>query len=91
MGLAPLNDNTTPLNDDIVLGLNSPIDELKKTSQFICALRDATLEQSNMQQEDINRLRAADPDPRLDVTDKHFVKALHAFLSTTNTSESPII
>ncbi len=63
MGLAPLNDNTTPLNDDIVLGLNSPIDELKKTSQFICALRDATLEQSNMQQEDINRLRAADPDP----------------------------
>jgi len=41
-----------------------------------------------MQQEDINRLRAADPDPRLDVTDKHFVKALRAFLSTTNTSES---
>ena len=41
-----------------------------------------------MQQEDIDRLRAADPDPRLDVMDKHFVKALRVFLSTTNTSQA---
>jgi hypothetical protein len=35
------------LDDDIVLGLNSPIDELKKTAEFICGLRGATLEHSN--------------------------------------------
>ena len=28
-----------------------------------------------MRQDDIDRLRAAEPDPRLDVTDKHFIKA----------------
>jgi hypothetical protein len=74
-----------PLNDDRDLGLNSPIDELKKTACFIDTLRGATLEQSNMQQVDIDHLRAAEPDPCLDVTtDKHFVKALRTFLSTTN-------
>ena len=41
-----------------------------------------------MQPEDIDRLRAADPDPRLDVTDRHFAKALRIFLSTTNTSQA---
>jgi hypothetical protein len=76
-----------PLND-LSLGLNSPIGELKKTAQFIEALRGATLEQSNMRQEDIDRLRAAEPDPCLDVTDPHFVKALRTFLSTTNTSQA---
>jgi hypothetical protein len=38
-----------------------------------------------MEQEDINHLCAADPDPHLDVIDKHFVKALYVFLLTTNT------
>jgi len=37
-----------------------------------------------MQQDDINCLHAAELDPYLNVTDKHFVKALHIFLSTTN-------
>lgn len=72
------------LDDIIELGLKSPVDELKKTAQFINALRGATLEQSNMQPENIDHLRAADPDPRLDVTDRHFAKALRIFLSTTN-------
>jgi hypothetical protein len=64
------------LNNDIDLGLNSLIDELKKTACFIDALQGATLEQSNMLQEDIDCLHAAEPDHCLDVTDKHFVKAL---------------
>jgi hypothetical protein len=68
--------------------MNSSIDELKKTVQFIQALRCATLEQSNMQQDDIERLRAAEPDPRLDITNIHFVKALRIFLSTTNASQA---
>src|SRR5712671_458166 len=42
-----------PLMDEINLGLNSPINELKKTLQFIIALQGATLEQSDMLQEDI--------------------------------------
>ena len=41
-----------------------------------------------MNQDDIDRLRAAESDPRLDVTDQHFVKSLHIFLSTTNTSQA---
>ena len=77
-----------PLNDILALGLDSPIYDLKKTAQFICALQGATLEKSNMRQEDIDRLRATDPDPRIDITDKHFGKALRAFLLTTNASQS---
>jgi len=75
---------TSSIDDINLLGLKSPIGELKKTAQFIDALRGATLEQSNMKQDDIDRLRAAEPDPRLDVTDRHFIKAFHAFVSTTN-------
>ena len=77
-----------PCNDDVILGLGSPIDNLKKTAAFIDALWGATLEQSNMQQDDIDRLCAAESDPCLDVTDKHFVKALRIFLSTTNASQA---
>ena len=77
-----------PHSDDIALGLNSPIDELKKTALYIDALRSATLEQSNMRPEDIDRLRTAEPDPHPEVMDKHFVKALHVFLSVTNASRS---
>ena len=78
----------SPLNHDMDLSLNSSVDELKKTARFVDALRGATLEQSNMRPEDIERLRAADPDPRLDVMDEHFVKALQLFLSTTNASRT---
>ena len=41
-----------------------------------------------MQQDDIDRLHAAELDPHLDITDKHFVKALYIFLSMTNTSQA---
>jgi len=41
-----------------------------------------------MNQDDINCLRAAESDPRLDVTDQHFIKSLRIFLSTTNTSQA---
>ena len=74
--------------NDTVLGLNSPINKIKKTTEFIHGLRGATLEHSNMQQDDIDWLRAADLDPCLDIGDKHFVKSLGGFLSSTNASQS---
>src|SRR6266849_10008197 len=42
---------TSSIDDINLLGLKSPIGELKKTAQFIDALRGATLEQSNMKQD----------------------------------------
>jgi hypothetical protein len=78
----------SPLENDTLLGLDSPIDELKKTAQFICGLRGATLEKSNMQQDNIDRLRAADPDSSFDIEDKHFVKSLRGFLSSTNAPQA---
>ena len=66
-------------NNDIILGLNSLINDLKKTAAFINFLQGAILKQSNMKQEDIERLCAAEPD-HLDVLDKHFFKSLHIFL-----------
>jgi len=77
-----------PLSNDISVGLRSTVDELRKTVHFINALHDATLKQSNMQQEDIDRLCAAKPDPCYDVMDKHFLKAFRVFLSTTNASQA---
>ncbi len=76
------------LDNNTVLGLNSPIDELKKTAQFVHGLQRATLELSNMQQDDINRLHSADPDPFLDIGDKHFIKSLRGFLSSATASET---
>src|SRR5258708_13800640 len=73
-----------PHDDDLVLGLDSSINDLKKMACFIDTLQGATLEQSNMRQEDIDRLHMAEPDPCLDVVNRHFVKALRVFLSTTN-------
>src|SRR5260370_25827620 len=57
-------------------------------AQIIDTLRGSTLEQSNMKQDDIDHLRAAELDPQLDVTDRHFIKAFHAFVSTTNASQA---
>ena len=74
--------------DDPLLERDPLIDDLKLTGQFINALRDATLEQSNMRKGDIERLRAAEPDPFLDLSDPHFVKSLRVFLLTTNSSEA---
>jgi hypothetical protein len=76
------------LDDDTLLGLNSPIDDLKKTARFIRSLRDATLEHSNMRQDDINRLRTANLGPILDVEDKHFIKSLRGFLLSTSVSQA---
>ncbi|KAN0119026.1 hypothetical protein V8E52_004798 [Russula decolorans] len=76
------------MDNNIILGLNSPMDELKKTAQFICGLRGATLEDSNMQQVDIDRLRSADSGPRLDTEDRHFIKSLRGFLSSTGASQA---
>ena len=73
-----------PHDDDLVLGLDSSINDLKKMACFIDTLQGATLEQSNMRQEDIDRLHMAEPDPCLDVVNRHLVKALRVFLSTTN-------
>jgi len=64
------------------------MDELKKTRQFICGLQGATLEDSNMQQTDIDQLRAADLGPCLDTEDRHFIKSLRGFLSSTGASQA---
>ena len=74
--------------NNLALGLDSLIDDLKRTAQFIEGLQGATSEGSNMRQEDIDRLHAAEPDLRLDIMDEHFVKALRVFLSTTNASQT---
>ena len=64
------------------------MDELKKTAQFIRGLQGATLEDSNMQPDDIDRLCTADPGPRLDTEDRHFIKSLWGFLSSTGASKA---
>ena len=77
------------LDDNAVLGLNSPIDDLKKTAQFIHSLQGATLEHSNMRQDDIEQLHATDPDPCLNIAgDKHFIKLLRGFISTTSAPQA---
>lgn len=68
------------LDDEIALGLDSAVDGLQKTARFINALHGATLEQSNMQQEDIDRLHATEPNLCFNITEKHFLKALCTFL-----------
>ena len=71
-----------------MLGLNSLIDKIKKTAKFIHGIQGATLEHSNMQQDNIDQLHAANLDPCLDIGDKHFVKSLQGFLLLTNASQS---
>lgn len=62
-------------HDEPVLSLDLPIDELKTMAQFIQSLKGATLEGSNMCQDNIEHLCAAEPEPLLDVMDKNFVKS----------------
>lgn len=71
--------NSTP-------GLNSPIPEIQFTAQFIEALKGATLENSNMREEDIARLREASPDFPFDVNDPDFLFSLRIFFSVTTAS-----
>jgi hypothetical protein len=75
-----------PTHMQPVIGHDSIINDLKLTAKFIDGLTTATLDESNMSEDDIVRLRRAEADFFLDVDDKHFVKALQTFLSTTNSS-----
>lgn len=78
-----------PLPDELVAaGLNSKIDKLRITAEFIRGLQTATLEKSNMSAEDIQCLRTPSSEfPDDMVNDRHFLKALRTFLATTDASE----
>jgi hypothetical protein len=69
-------------------GLNAHIDELRVTAQFIDGLRTATLDNSNMREEDIQWLRDLPSDFPKEITDRHFLKVLRTFISTMNASEA---
>jgi hypothetical protein len=73
------------LNEEI--GARSHIPDLRTTAEFIHAIRTATLENSNMKQQDIDRLREAPHDFPLDVEDPHFLFALRSFFAVTYASE----
>jgi len=63
------------------------ISSLQITEQFLDTLRNATLENSKMDLEDITCLREPERDTFLvDISDKHLVKALRIFLASTNSS-----
>lgn len=64
------------------------MNELKKTAQFIRGLQGATLEDSNMQPDNIDHLRTANLGPHLNTENKHFIKLLWGFLSSTGASEA---
>ncbi|KAF8234295.1 hypothetical protein L208DRAFT_1040487, partial [Tricholoma matsutake] len=68
--------------------LDAHIDELRITAQFIEGLQTATLENSNMHEEDIQRLRDPPSNFPEEITDRHFLKALRMFILTTNASEA---
>jgi len=62
---------------------NLSIPELQTAQRFIDALRSATLDESNMDPEDIARLRSPSPDTYgIDIKDVHLVKALKQFLAS---------
>jgi len=69
-------------------GLNSPIDKLKKTAQFIRALQGATLEQSNMLQVDIDRFVPLIQTLASMLQTITSSRLLGVFLSTTNASRA---
>jgi hypothetical protein len=68
--------------------LDASIEELRITVEFIEGLRTATLECSNMHDEDIQRLRDPPTASPEEVTERHFLKALRTFILTTNASEA---
>lgn len=75
------------LDEDTTPGLDAKIDDLRITAEFIEALQTATLENSNMQKEDIQCLRDAPSELPEGVDDRHFLKALRCFLTTMSASE----
>jgi Transposase family tnp2 len=74
-------------NDEPTIGLGSGIGEINNTARFIESLKTAALDESNMQSEDIQRLRDAPSTFPFDVHDDDFVFALEAFLAVSNASQ----
>jgi len=66
--------------------VNSNIEDLRSTAAFISAIKAATLEESNMHEKDLERLRNAPPDPPLDVHDQYFLFAMRTFYAVTTAS-----
>ena len=75
-------------DDAVTAGLDSKISELRVTAEFIELLFSARLEDSNMDPDSIERLRNPPTTIPDEFNDKHFVKALKAFLAATNSSEA---
>ena len=73
--------------ESLTAGLDAKIEDFRITAEFIEGLRTATLENSNMREGDIERLREAPSHYPDEVSDKHFLKALRTFIATTNSSE----
>ncbi len=86
---APIRDSRCPNHgyDAPTVGINSEIDEVRIAAQFIDELKSATLEESNMELDDISRLREASPELPFDLDDPDFLFALRPFFATTNASE----
>ncbi|SJL17329.1 uncharacterized protein ARMOST_20879 [Armillaria ostoyae] len=86
---APIADSRHPNNsyDAPTIGIDSEIDEVRIAAQFIDELKSVTLEGSNMQPDDISRLREASPELPFDIDDPDFLFALRTFFTTTNASE----
>ena len=70
-----------------VPGTDSNLDDIRTAAAFINALKNATLESSNMTEAAIERLRAAPPELPHDLEDPDFLFSLRSFLSVTNASE----
>jgi hypothetical protein len=75
-------------DEAVTAGLDSEISELRLTAEFIELLRSARLEDSNMDPDSIERLRNPPTTIPDEFNDKHFVKALKAFLAAGNASEA---
>jgi hypothetical protein len=72
------------------VGLDSCIEDIKTSAELIKLLQNASLDDSGMSLEDIDRLRnpRSDKDPNIDPTDPAFILSLHSFLSCTDASEA---
>ena len=72
---------------DEFFGLESNIDDIEKTARFIELLKNATLEDSNMDPEAISRIRHASPEFPFNVDDPDFLFALRSFFACNNASQ----
>ena len=69
------------------IGMTSCMPDLRTTAAFIHGIKTATLENSNMHKNDIERLREAPRDFPFDVKDPYFLFSLRSFFAVTNASE----